>query len=105
MSQYIGNFAKLCDGEIESPEDHRSALVARPRTFYIHRQRRHHHSSRRRHYFKFRGSLSKSHSRRLLFPRLARDQRKHLMLVITLVLMTSLFSTVSLIMWMTSGRH
>ncbi|MGO8837080.1 MAG: hypothetical protein ACLQAH_01005 [Limisphaerales bacterium] len=42
---------------------------------------------------------------KLLFPHLPRDQRKHQMFIIMLVLMTSLFATGSLVMWMTSGRH
>jgi len=42
---------------------------------------------------------------RLLFPHLARDQRKHKMFTILLVLMTSLSTTCSLVMWMKSGRH
>ncbi len=42
---------------------------------------------------------------KLLFPHLARDQRKHQMFIVFLVLMTSLFATCSLVMWMTSGRH
>ena len=42
---------------------------------------------------------------RFLFPHLARDQRKHLMSTILLVLGTSFFTAVSLVMWMASGRH
>ena len=45
---------------------------------------------------------------KLLFPHLARDQRSHLLSIILLVLLTSLFtagSLVMLVMWMTSGRH
>ena len=42
---------------------------------------------------------------KLLFPHLARDQRKHQMLIILLVLATSFSAACSLVMWMTSGRH
>ncbi|MGA2180867.1 MAG: hypothetical protein ABSH15_14970 [Verrucomicrobiota bacterium] len=42
---------------------------------------------------------------KLLFPHLARDQRKHQMFIILLVLATSFSAACSLVMWMTSGRH
>jgi hypothetical protein len=42
---------------------------------------------------------------KLLFPHLARDQRKHMLVTIMLVLMASFSAAGSLIMWMTSGRH
>jgi hypothetical protein len=42
---------------------------------------------------------------KLLFPHLARDQRKHLLSTILLVLVASLSAAGSLVMWMTSGRH
>jgi hypothetical protein len=42
---------------------------------------------------------------KLLFPHLARDQRKHQMLILLLVLGASFSGTAFLIMWMTSGRH
>jgi len=42
---------------------------------------------------------------KLLFPHLARDQRKHRMSIIMLVLVTSLFTTYMLVSWMKSGRH
>jgi hypothetical protein len=42
---------------------------------------------------------------KLLFPNLARDQRKRLMAVIMLVLMASLCTAGALTMWMTAGRH
>ena len=45
------------------------------------------------------------HTGKLLFPHLARDQRKHLMSTILLVLVTSFSAVASLVMWMTSGRH
>ena len=42
---------------------------------------------------------------KLLFPHLARDQRKHQMFIILLVLATSFSAACSLVMWMTSGRN
>ena len=42
---------------------------------------------------------------KLLFPHLARDQRKHQMFIIMLVLATSLSAACSLAMWMSSYRH
>jgi hypothetical protein len=42
---------------------------------------------------------------KLLFPHLARDQRKHQMFIIMLVMTASLFAAGSLVMWMASGRH
>jgi len=42
---------------------------------------------------------------KLLFPHLARDQRKNQMFIIMLVLMASLCTTGTLVMWMTSYRH
>jgi hypothetical protein len=42
---------------------------------------------------------------KLLFPHLARDQRKHQMFILMLVTTASLFATGALVMWMTSGRH
>jgi hypothetical protein len=42
---------------------------------------------------------------KLLFPRLARDQRKHKMQIILLVLGTSLSVTFALVKWMKSGRY
>ncbi len=42
---------------------------------------------------------------KLLFPHLARDQRKHQMTVIMLVLVASLSAACPLVMWMLSGRH
>lgn len=44
---------------------------------------------------------------KLLFPHLPRDQRKHQMSIIMLVLATSLSvaSACSVVMWMTAGRH
>jgi hypothetical protein len=42
---------------------------------------------------------------KLLFPHLARDQRKHQMFIIMLVMAASLCTVGSLVMWMTSGRH
>ena len=42
---------------------------------------------------------------KLLFPHLARDQRKHKMQVILLVLGTSLSATYMLVKWMKSGRY
>jgi hypothetical protein len=42
---------------------------------------------------------------KLLFPHLARDQRKHQLLIIFLVLGACLSTTASLIIWMTVGRH
>jgi len=42
---------------------------------------------------------------KLLFPHLARDQRKHQMFIIMLVMATSLCAVGSLVMWMTSGHH
>lgn len=42
---------------------------------------------------------------KILFPHLPRDQRKHQMFIVMLVIMTSVFTASSLIMWMTSGRH
>ncbi len=42
---------------------------------------------------------------KLLFPHLARDQRKNLMLTIMLVLVASFSAAGSLIAWMTSYRH
>ena len=41
---------------------------------------------------------------KLLFPHLARDQRKHKMQVILLVLGTSLSVTFALVKWMKSGQ-
>ena len=45
------------------------------------------------------------HTGKVLFPHLARDQRKRLMTVIVLVLATSFASAGGLVMWMTSYRH
>ena len=42
---------------------------------------------------------------KLLFPHLARDQRKQLLSRIMLVLVASFCTTGTLIMWMTSYRH
>ncbi len=42
---------------------------------------------------------------KLLFPHLARDQRRHLMFITFLVLFASFSAAASLVMWMTSGRH
>ena len=42
---------------------------------------------------------------KLLFPHLARDQRKNMMLTIMLVLVASFSAAGSLIVWMTSYRH
>ena len=42
---------------------------------------------------------------KLLFPHLARDQRKHKMHIILLVLGTSFSAAYMLVMWMKSGRH
>ena len=42
---------------------------------------------------------------KLLFPHLARDQRKNLMLTIMLVLVARFSAAGSLIAWMTSYRH
>ncbi len=42
---------------------------------------------------------------RLLFPHLARDQRRHLLFISFLVLMVSLSAAASLVMWMASYRH
>jgi hypothetical protein len=42
---------------------------------------------------------------KLLFPHLARDQRKHKMSIILLVLGTSLTTAYLLVTWMKSGRH
>ena len=42
---------------------------------------------------------------KLLFPHLARDQRKHKMFVILLVLGTSLSAAYLLVKWMKSGRY
>jgi hypothetical protein len=42
---------------------------------------------------------------KLLFPHLARDQRKHQLQIILLVFMASLCGAGSLVMWMMSGRH
>ena len=42
---------------------------------------------------------------KLLFPHLARDQRKHQMSIILLVMVTSFSVACSLVMWMLSGRH
>jgi len=42
---------------------------------------------------------------KLLFPHLSRDQRRHQMFIILLVLAVSLSASGSLVMWMTSGRH
>ena len=42
---------------------------------------------------------------KLLFPHLARDQRKNQMFIIMLVLMATLCTTGTLVMWMTSYRH
>ena len=42
---------------------------------------------------------------KLLFPHLARDQRKNLLLTIMLVLVASFSAAGSLVMWMTSYRH
>lgn len=42
---------------------------------------------------------------KLLFPHLARDQRKHMMLTILLVLVASFSAAGSLVVWMTSYRH
>ncbi len=42
---------------------------------------------------------------KLLFPHLARDQRRHMMFIVTLVLTTSLSAAYLLTMWMISGRH
>jgi hypothetical protein len=47
----------------------------------------------------------KKRTGKLLFPHLARDQRKHQMLIIMLVLANGLSAAGSLVMWMTSGRH
>ncbi len=42
---------------------------------------------------------------KLLFPHLARDQRKHQMSIILLVLVASLSAAGSLVVWMASYRH
>jgi hypothetical protein len=42
---------------------------------------------------------------KLLFPHLARDQRRRMLFIVSLVMMTSLFATSTLVMWMTSGRR
>jgi hypothetical protein len=42
---------------------------------------------------------------KLLFPHLARDQRKHRMSILMLILATSLFTIYMLVSWMKSGRH
>ena len=42
---------------------------------------------------------------KLLFPRLARDQRKHMLMTVLLVLVASFSAAGSLVMWMTSYRH
>ncbi|MGB8371120.1 MAG: hypothetical protein ACLPYZ_18370 [Limisphaerales bacterium] len=42
---------------------------------------------------------------KLLFPHLARDQRKQQLQIILLVFMASLCGTSALVMWMMSGRH
>jgi hypothetical protein len=42
---------------------------------------------------------------KLLFPHLARDQRKHQLLILLLIFMTSLCGAGMLVMWMVSGRH
>ena len=42
---------------------------------------------------------------KLLFPHLARDQRKQQLQIILLVFMASLCGAGSLVMWMMSGRH
>jgi hypothetical protein len=42
---------------------------------------------------------------KLLFPHLARDQRRHLLFITFLVLVASLSAAGSLVMWMTSYRH
>jgi len=42
---------------------------------------------------------------KLLFPHLARDQRKHMMSTILLVLVTSFSGALGLTMWMMRYRH
>lgn len=42
---------------------------------------------------------------KLLFPRLARDQRNHQLQIILLIVATSLSAAGGLAMWMMSGRH
>ena len=42
---------------------------------------------------------------KMLFPHLPRDQRKHQLLIILLVMAASFSASGSLIMWMTAGRH
>ena len=42
---------------------------------------------------------------KLLFPHLARDQRRHLLFITFLVVVASFSAAGSLVMWMTSYRH
>jgi hypothetical protein len=45
------------------------------------------------------------HTGKLLFPHLARDQRRNLLFTILLVLAASASAAGSLVMWMASYRH
>ena len=42
---------------------------------------------------------------KMLFPHLARDQRRHLLFIMFLVMMTSVSTCYLLVSWMMSGRH